>query len=643
MKYMMAAAMAAVTCMAYAAGDGFSLVENGKARAAILIPQTPSPVVLYAADELRNHIRLITGCELPIVPENKRPEGIDKFIRLGDPGAAQKWGIHLEKLPLNSTVRKVTEDTVYLFGLDGDGTPPMNDSTPMGTLFAVYDFLNTQMGVRWLWPGDSGTYVPKTPTVMSGPPRQIVKSQKLLHSRMRDGSGLGDFREVMTPEEYDNAKRERQVWLRRHQFACGTSFQYGHAYEKYWERFGKEHPEYFALRSDGKRDPSDPKRSKLVQLCVSNPDLHKQIIKDWVDNVQSYKGPFINGAENDKTGADEHCFCERCLAWDPPSRRLGVEEYRKKEKSEPMPDILSDRYARFWLSLQKEGGRYRENPIVLGYAYADYSAPPLNTKLNESIIVAIVPRVQYPLEPKVRGQMVKQWDGWRATGARLYLRPNYFLNGYTLPYIFARQFGEDYKYVLSHGMIGTDFDSLTGMFGTQGLNLYMLARLNDNPDMTVDEVLADYFNCFGKAAPKVKEYFELWENATKGYTRDFAGKYPGGGWNYMGFSGNKLYSMELVAKAEKILSEAAQSVKDSPEDAARVRFLEKGLRHTRLTLEAMNAFDEFKNNRSNKAGKQKFLEARRRLNEYRNEIRNDQVVNPVIPVKLEQWMGWNVR
>ena len=158
MKFIMAAAVAMGTWMIQAE-DGFLLVENGQPRAAIVIPEAPSKVVQYAAEELKHHIRLITGCELPLVSENKRTQGIDKFIRLGDPGAKARWGIDVEKLPINSTVRKVTDDTVYLFGLDGDGTPPLNDSTPMGTLFAVYDFLNTQLGVRWLWPGESGTYV----------------------------------------------------------------------------------------------------------------------------------------------------------------------------------------------------------------------------------------------------------------------------------------------------------------------------------------------------------------------------------------------------------------------------------------------------------------------------------------------------
>ena len=35
-----------------------------------------------------------------------------------------------------------------------------NLGTPVGTLFAVYDVLDNDLGVRWLWPGKSGEFVP---------------------------------------------------------------------------------------------------------------------------------------------------------------------------------------------------------------------------------------------------------------------------------------------------------------------------------------------------------------------------------------------------------------------------------------------------------------------------------------------------
>ena len=35
-----------------------------------------------------------------------------------------------------------------------------------GTLLGVYEVLEDYLGVRWLWPGDLGTYVPRRNTIV---------------------------------------------------------------------------------------------------------------------------------------------------------------------------------------------------------------------------------------------------------------------------------------------------------------------------------------------------------------------------------------------------------------------------------------------------------------------------------------------
>src|SRR5690606_22552728 len=114
------------------------------------------------------------------------------------------------------------------------------------------------------------------------------------------------------------------------------------------------------------------------------------------------------------------------------------------------------RYAKFWLALQKEGQKHDPNATVIGYAYADYTEPPLETKLNKNIIVGIVPAKNYPYSEKEAREFKRTWDGWAATGASLYLRPNNFLTGYNMPYVYAKQFGNDYKHAAQQGLVATD-------------------------------------------------------------------------------------------------------------------------------------------------------------------------------------------
>ena len=113
--------------------------------------------------------------------------------------------------------------------------------------------------------------------------------------------------------------------------------------------------------------------------------------------------------------------------------------------------------------------------------------------------------------------MKDQWDGWRKTGARLFLRSNHLLDGYCLPFIFAHQFADDFQHAARHGMVATDLDSLTGQWATQGPKLYTAAPLHVRPEEAEDDVLAEYYAAFGAAAPKVKAYFDYWEQYTTGH------------------------------------------------------------------------------------------------------------------------------
>ena len=54
---------------------------------------------------------------------------------------------------------------------------PLNMNTSAGTLFGVYTWLEHDVGVRWLWPGDLGTFVPSLPTIMARPYNRMISPQ----------------------------------------------------------------------------------------------------------------------------------------------------------------------------------------------------------------------------------------------------------------------------------------------------------------------------------------------------------------------------------------------------------------------------------------------------------------------------------
>src|SRR5262249_32618588 len=67
-------AIAALTLMATAfvtPGWAVTLVEKGQPRAVIVLPEKPSPVAEGAARVLRDHVRQMSGAELPIRTEDR--------------------------------------------------------------------------------------------------------------------------------------------------------------------------------------------------------------------------------------------------------------------------------------------------------------------------------------------------------------------------------------------------------------------------------------------------------------------------------------------------------------------------------------------------------------------------------------------
>jgi hypothetical protein len=139
---------------------------------------------------------------------------------------------------------------------------------------------------------------------------------------------------------------------------------------------------------------------------------------------------------------------------------------------EPFLGSLSDRYARFYLEVLQEARKFDPDATAIGLAYTNYKQAPVRTKLNRNIVIALGPGFHYPWKAgSARERFREQWLGWNSTGAHVYLRPNFMLQGYSLPLFFADEISRGLSFAYRHGMVATDFDSLTGQWAGQGPNL----------------------------------------------------------------------------------------------------------------------------------------------------------------------------
>ena len=505
----------------------------------------------------------------------------------------------LGTLPRNTSILKTRGNALYFAGRDDDGEP-MNDATSAGTLFAVYAWLEKTVGARWLWPGENGVFVQREASVKAGD-WNLRFGPAFIHTRWRFTLTNGFYRRSnlgFTPAQHQRAAEELAVWYRRQRFHRNVSLDIHHAFTLYWARFGKTHPEYFNLLPDGTRRP-DPTwfdgREDLVSMAVGNPDFWKQIVADWKNSRTDFE-PYIDASENDTNGKS---LDPQSLAMDVPDPNIGklgitwdgriaraTQEFRKGNMNWPSYlGSLSDRYARYYLAVQNEARKSDPNAVVLGLAYANYTDAPRDTKLNKNIVVAQVPEYFYPRSDADARKFRAQWSGWHNTGARLLLRPNATMTGYILPYTYTRQIAHDFKYAAQNGMIGTDYDSLTSMFATQGADVYMLARLSRNPKMSRDAIMREYSQGFGKAAPQILAYFDYLENLTtqrQPQLAVFGNKYGVNTFADQHLIAGRLFSDADFARGQSFLTAARRASAGDADTASKIDFLSMGLEQARL-------------------------------------------------------------
>ena len=144
MKILLTIAFAVAASLAGSSGADLVLVEKARPAARVVLGSGASADEREAARELVLHIRKATGVELPMAG------GGGTQILVGLAACPPEVRARVARLQGEGFVIEASAGKLILAG-----------KPPHGTSFAVYTFLERFAGVRWLWPGDSGTVVPK--------------------------------------------------------------------------------------------------------------------------------------------------------------------------------------------------------------------------------------------------------------------------------------------------------------------------------------------------------------------------------------------------------------------------------------------------------------------------------------------------
>ena len=289
----------------------------------------------YAAEELRNTLKKISGADFPVITIDSAPKR--NTILIGTPATAAF--IKEKARELKIVDGEIEELTVRTLG----GNLYLAGNQPRAALYAVYSFLQNQLDARWFWPGDDGEFLPTLKQWELGD----INYQFKPFFRLRE----------MTPIIHA-AHIPTEIWMARNFLNCGSRTlairdkagyhkqEIGH-YVGVWQPGFSEYPELFAL-VNGKRVPEG------FGGCWSNPKFTQHAVTRIVNIIKKGKLELINPFPED---IRIRCECPGCTK---------------------NPD-RSARWFDYYKILMREIKKQCPNIKFAGLAYAEYCAIPNTT------------------------------------------------------------------------------------------------------------------------------------------------------------------------------------------------------------------------------------------------------------------------
>ena len=423
---------------------------------------SPGGATRSAAAELKRHLDLIGGADARIVA--KPGAGAYRFVFdtavIGGNAEACAWTAS----PTGAVLR---------------GNP----------YFAVVDFLENALGVRWP-DGDAISYTAQSPIALSCDEGSWTPALKVRGIR-----GAGKSPEYAT--------FQRRMRAGRH-----DAPSYGHAFTKYWQRFGRDHREFFAMRRDGVRGPYKSKPEELsadvavylakdgesVAMCVTSTGLVAQIVADW---DAAGRREYINLCENDVPG-QYSCQCPAC-------RALDVVPAKVDPRWETH---YADRYVYFANRVLAAARPLRPDVKACFYAYNATQDAPRRERPDPAVVAGIVPTY---FDDDYIGRYVGSWK--KAGLAAFFYRPNrhcYYSVPY-LPFGGERHFFDILRYLVREGCIGFDYDGPGARRGGfEWFENYILSHAMQDPSKPFEHWEDHFCSAYGEAAGDVKAYYRHW-------------------------------------------------------------------------------------------------------------------------------------
>ncbi|MBQ7694084.1 MAG: DUF4838 domain-containing protein [Lentisphaeria bacterium] len=531
----------------------------------------------FAADELARYLGEALKCKVPVVtkPSGKRIALIVGSVDKSETG----------KLDRDGFIIRSQGNTILIAGHDEGGDPAKYARAhAKGTLFGVYDFLERFAGVRFYFPGEFGVVVPSARKIEI-PEVNIVDRPDMQFRSLY----LNQDRPQMEGQEFvyegiSEADMRRLLALRTR---SGTMFLpncHGLARLGYVQRFGKSHPEYFALKPDGTRYNRPDKTgfagsNENGQLCFSSAGLKEEIYLDAVavltgkpassrnvimPNGKCYwsgmfRAPYFNIMPNDSMPS---CACDSCRP-----------KLNKGDKAR------SEFYWDFFIDVAERLQKNRIPGFVTTMAYHPYHLIP-DRPIPSNMIVMLALSGAWSEGTPGQAQADARIRDWvKKLGAKTYLWT--YANKQHMPWVpnFAPRTVGKYYARQAPCIFGTFFEGESDIWLYSYLNYYVLSRVLWDPSVDVDSIVEEHYKkMFGPAAPEMKEFFDTIENkwmkqVVGNIVETSVGPIVVRPPEYRMWS--EIFSPAFFDRARKLFADAEKKAAKEPQTLARIRFFRR--------------------------------------------------------------------
>ncbi len=456
---------------------------------AIAVASDASERETFAANELIDYFYKITGEKLPLlkVKNSAVPKGV---IAVGDLATASGF---ITKEELDS----VSNDGFVVRINDQNGA--LCGWRDLGTIYGAYELLK-QVGVKFyaqdceILPNESKMTIPEMN--LSIKPhydlRSIFKMDVYypeFHSYIKLGytpnDDLGYHGDLGVPGERN--------WV------------HSASYLMPYQKFGKDHPEYFALKKDGQRYSGI---GAPGHLCLSNMEMREVGAKRLLSLVEQQKERSYFVVTAGDGGPLNWCQCSDCKSFDAEAgvhmtdRLLDYVNYNARKIAEKFPDKK-----------------------ILTLAYGSATAnPPVRIDPDPNVMVMYAP-LHRP-EPNYDGEChshgldcinnlwakedIKSWLSLYPENMHIFDYPRNYFRWYQ-PFGSFYAMADKMDFYSSNGIRGITFCVVPGNF--RDLFMYVMGRLLWKPDSNVEALTDEFISVYyGAAAPAIREYFDFMYN-----------------------------------------------------------------------------------------------------------------------------------